>query len=106
MTLVLNILFSDFVFSRYGTPDEFKALVDECHKHGIVVLLDIVHSHACKNVLDGLNQFDGTDAGFFHSGPKGYHPLWDSRLFDYSKLVSFACLPAVSHALSFERPPV
>lgn len=70
--------------SRYGTPDEFKALVDECHKHGIVVLLDIVHSHACKNVLDGLNQFDGTDAGFFHSGPKGYHPLWDSRLFDYS----------------------
>ena len=72
-------------FSRYGTPDEFKALVDECHKHGIVVLLDIVHSHACKNVLDGLNQFDGTDAGFFHSGPKGYHPLWDSRLFNYSK---------------------
>lgn len=48
-------------------------------------MLDVVHSHASKNVLDGLNQFDGTDAGYFHSGPKGSHPLWDSRLFNYAE---------------------
>lgn len=50
---------------------------------GITVLLDIVHSHACKNVLDGLNHFDGSDHQYFHGGPKGQHPLWDSRLFNY-----------------------
>lgn len=71
--------------SRYGTPEELKQLIDECHKAGLYVLLDIVHSHASKNVLDGLNLFDGTDACFFHSGPRGTHPLWDSRLFDYSQ---------------------
>jgi len=36
--------------SRYGTPDELKRLIDECHKNGIYVLLDLIHSHACKNV--------------------------------------------------------
>ncbi|XP_033127003.1 1,4-alpha-glucan-branching enzyme-like, partial [Anneissia japonica] len=45
--------------------------------------LDVVHSHAAKNVLDGLNQLDGTDSCFFHSGHRGVHNLWDSRLFDY-----------------------
>jgi 1,4-alpha-glucan branching enzyme len=46
--------------SRYGTPEELKALIDAAHGYGITVLLDVVHSHACKNVLDGLNMFDGT----------------------------------------------
>jgi len=50
---------------------------------GLLVLLDIVHSHASKNVLDGLNEFDGTDHCYFHSGGKGFHDLWDSRLFNY-----------------------
>ncbi|KAL7909904.1 hypothetical protein GGI35DRAFT_468940 [Trichoderma velutinum] len=69
--------------SRYGTPEGLKKLVDTAHKMGIVVLLDVVHSHASKNVLDGLNQFDGTDHQYFHSGGKGSHDLWDSRLFNY-----------------------
>ena len=69
--------------SRYGTPEELKELVDTAHGMGIVVLLDVVHSHACKNVLDGLNRFDGTDHQYFHGGPKGNHELWDSRLFNY-----------------------
>ncbi|KAL7954676.1 hypothetical protein V8C34DRAFT_317119 [Trichoderma compactum] len=69
--------------SRYGTPEGLKKLVDTAHKMGIVVLLDVVHSHASKNVLDGLNQFDGTDHQYFHSGGKGNHDLWDSRLFNY-----------------------
>ena len=37
------------------------------------MLLDVVHSHASKNVLDGLNQFDGTDACYFHAGGRGNH---------------------------------
>lgn len=51
---------------------------------GIIVLLDVVHSHASKNVLDGLNMFDRTDHLYFHGGEKGNHSLWDSRLFNYS----------------------
>lgn len=74
------------VSSRYGTPDELKALIDKCHAEGIYVLLDVVHSHACKNVLDGLNQFDGTNSCFFHDGDRGTHQLWDSRLFDYTQI--------------------
>ncbi|PWN21992.1 glycoside hydrolase [Microstroma glucosiphilum] len=69
--------------SRYGTPEELKELIDVAHGLGITVLLDIVHSHACKNVLDGLNMFDGTDHLYFHEGAKGRHELWDSRLFNY-----------------------
>lgn len=52
---------------------------------GISVLLDIVHSHSSKNVLDGLNQFDGSNSCYFHDGARGEHSLWDSRLFNYSR---------------------
>ncbi|XP_021962387.1 1,4-alpha-glucan-branching enzyme [Folsomia candida] len=70
--------------SRYGTPEQLKRLVDVAHQNGLNVLLDVVHSHASKNVLDGLNQWDGTNAGYFHDGAKGEHCLWDSRLFNYN----------------------
>ncbi|XP_072477736.1 1,4-alpha-glucan-branching enzyme isoform X2 [Notamacropus eugenii] len=70
--------------SRYGTPDDLKELVDTAHAMGITVLLDVVHSHASKNSEDGLNKFDGTDSCYFHSGPRGNHNLWDSKLFAYS----------------------
>ncbi|CAB0039297.1 unnamed protein product [Trichogramma brassicae] len=69
--------------SRYGTPEELKELVDTAHASGLYVMLDVVHSHASKNTLDGLNMFDGTDACYFHAGKRGQHPLWDSRLFNY-----------------------
>jgi 1,4-alpha-glucan branching enzyme len=71
------------VSSRYGTPEQFKRLVDHAHKLGLIVLLDVVHSHACNNVMDGLNYFDGTDSCYFHEGGKGRHDLWNSRLFNY-----------------------
>ncbi|MGO8671038.1 MAG: alpha amylase C-terminal domain-containing protein, partial [Capsulimonadaceae bacterium] len=73
------------VSSRFGTPEEFRALVDAAHGLGILVLLDIVHSHAVKNVLEGLNRFDGTEFQYFHAGPRGEHPGWDSMLFNYGK---------------------
>ncbi|KAL5530287.1 GLC3 [Sanghuangporus sanghuang] len=69
--------------SRYGTPEELKELIDTAHGMGLTILLDVIHSHACKNVLDGLNNFDGTDHLYFHEGGKGRHELWDSRLFNY-----------------------
>ncbi|KAL3327624.1 hypothetical protein AABB24_035345 [Solanum stoloniferum] len=69
--------------SRFGTPDDLKSLIDKAHELGIVVLMDIVHSHASNNTLDGLNMFDGTDSCYFHSGARGYHWMWDSRLFNY-----------------------
>ncbi|KAF9226673.1 glycoside hydrolase family 13 protein [Gyrodon lividus] len=69
--------------SRYGTPEELRELIDTAHGMGLTVLLDVIHSHASKNVLDGLNAFDGTDHHYFHEGSKGRHELWDSRLFNY-----------------------
>ncbi len=71
--------------SRFGTPEELKELIDTAHALGLIVLLDIVHSHAVKNTLEGLNRFDGTDYQYFHAGPRGLHEAWDSMLFDYSK---------------------
>lgn len=77
--------------SRYGTPEELKQLVDVAHSMGIVVLLDVVHSHASKNTEDGLNHFDGSDSCFFHSPPRGDHSQWGSRLFNYSRYQRFLC---------------
>jgi 1,4-alpha-glucan branching enzyme len=71
--------------SRFGTPEELKRLIDTAHGMGIRVVMDLVHSHAVKNTAEGLGRFDGTDFQYFHSGGKGTHPAWDSKLFDYSK---------------------
>ncbi len=71
--------------SRYGTPDELKRLIDTAHGMGIAVLLDVIHSHAVKNTTEGINEFDGTDYQFFHTGNRGTHPAWDTKLFNYAK---------------------
>ncbi|WP_297337065.1 alpha-amylase family glycosyl hydrolase [Algoriphagus sp.] len=71
--------------SRFGTPEELKSLINTAHQMGIAVIMDIVHSHAVKNVNEGLNEFDGTDHQYFHPGDRGYHEGWDSKLFDYGK---------------------
>jgi 1,4-alpha-glucan branching enzyme len=73
------------VSSRFGTPEEFKALVDEAHKLGLRIIVDIVHSHSVKNEYEGLGRFDGTNFQYFHQGQRGNHWLWDSYCFDYSK---------------------
>mgnify|MGYP001059472609 FL=1 len=72
------------VSSRYGTPDDLKKLIDTAHSYGVYVFLDMIHSHASSNVLDGLNHFDGTDHQYFHEGGRGRHEMWDSRLFNYN----------------------
>lgn len=71
--------------SRFGTPEELKQLIDEAHSLGIKVIIDLVHSHAVKNEVEGLSRYDGTYYQFFHDGPRGNHIIWDSRCFDYSK---------------------
>ena len=73
------------VSSRFGTPEEFKQLVNTAHKLGIAVIIDLVHSHAVKNFSEGLNDFDGSGHQYFHEGGRGYHNQWDSKLFDYGK---------------------
>ena len=71
--------------SRYGTPNELKALIDAAHGMGLTVLLDVVHSHAVKNTAEGINEFDGTTYQFFHEGSRGDHPAWGTKLFNYDK---------------------
>ena len=73
------------VSSRFGTPDELKALIDAAHSMGIRVIIDIVHSHAVNNEEEGLSRFDGSYDQYFYPGDRGYHPLWGSRCFDYGK---------------------
>jgi len=71
--------------SRFGTPEEFKALVDEAHAHDVSVVMDVVHSHSVDNEAEGLSLFDGRDNLYFYSGPQGHHPAWGFRCFDYGK---------------------
>ena len=71
--------------SRFGTPEEFKRLVDEAHGAGIAVVMDIVHSHSVDNEVEGLGKFDGKEDLYFYKGPQGRHPAWGSRCFDYGK---------------------
>ena len=78
------------VSSRFGTPDDFKRLVDAAHGLGLRVIIDIVHAHAAKNEVEGLGNFVGDPTQYFKAHD---HPAWDSRLFDYGK-------PEVLHFLA------
>jgi len=71
--------------SWFGKPEDLKYLINQAHKLGIRVLLDVVHSHAVKNTAEGINMFDGTVWQFFHEGPKGDHPAWGTKCFNYGK---------------------
>ena len=73
------------VSSRCGTPEELKRLIDDAHAYGMDVIMDLVHSHAVKNELEGLGNFDGTPYQYFHDGARREHPAWDSLCFNYGK---------------------
>ena len=71
--------------SRFGTPEELKELIDTAHGMGIAVIMDLVHSHAVKNIDEGLGLLDGDPAQYFHNGERRVHSAWDSLCFDYGK---------------------
>lgn len=71
--------------SRFGYPEDLKYLINKAHKMNIRVLLDLVHSHAVGNTLEGINLFDGTQYQYFHEGGQGDHPAWGTKLFNYDK---------------------
>lgn len=71
--------------SRFGTPEELKELIDKAHELGIAVIMDIVHSHAVKNEMEGLGNFAGDGCQYFMQGERREHPAWDSLCFDYGK---------------------
>ena len=69
----------------YGDPNDLKYLVNKAHKLNIRVLLDVVHSHACPNVGEGLQLQDGTEDQYFLPGDQGWHPSWGTKLFNYGR---------------------
>ncbi len=70
--------------ARYGTPQDFMAFVDQMHQRGIGVLLDWVPSHF-PNDPHGLYEFDGTHL-YEHADPRqGFHPEWNSAIFNYGR---------------------
>ncbi len=71
--------------SRFGTPEELKDLINTAHSMGIAVIMDLVHSHAVKNEVEGLGNLCGDPNQFFYPGGRHEHPAWDSLCFDYGK---------------------
>jgi 1,4-alpha-glucan branching enzyme len=70
--------------SRFGTPDDFRYFVDECHRHGVAVILDWVPGHFPKDP-HGLARFDGT-ALYEHEDPRqGEHRDWGTLIFNYGR---------------------
>ena len=70
----------------YGEPEDLKYLINKAHSLGIRVLLDVVHSHACPNVGEGLQLQDGTENQYFLEGGQGWHPAWGTKLFNYGRV--------------------
>ncbi|RME20476.1 MAG: 1,4-alpha-glucan branching protein GlgB [Deltaproteobacteria bacterium] len=70
--------------ARYGTPDDFAAMIDTLHRVGIGVILDWVPSHFPTDG-HGLAYFDGTHL-YEHADPRrGFHPDWNSAIFNYGR---------------------
>ncbi|MFQ3230177.1 1,4-alpha-glucan branching protein GlgB [Reinekea sp.] len=70
--------------SRYGTPDDFKYFVDQCHQNGIAVLVDWVPAHFPADP-HGIAQFDGTPLYEYEDPRRGWHPDWNSYIYDFGR---------------------
>lgn len=78
--------------SRFGTPEELKELIGTAHEMGILVIMDLVHSHTVKNTYEGMYLFDGSEDQYLIGGKEGHHPQWDSKLFNYGKIETLRLL--------------
>ncbi|WP_100657092.1 1,4-alpha-glucan branching protein GlgB [Alteromonas flava] len=70
--------------SRFGHPDDFKYFVDKCHQHGIGVIIDWVPAHFPEDG-HGLARFDGSCVYEYEDPRKGWHPDWNSCIYDFGK---------------------
>ena len=70
--------------ARYGSPDEFAAFVDACHRGGIGVILDWVPAHF-PNDAHGLAQFDGTALYEYANPLEGFHQDWDTLIYNLGR---------------------
>ncbi|MBE1302103.1 MAG: 1,4-alpha-glucan branching protein GlgB [Alteromonadaceae bacterium] len=70
--------------SRFGNPDDFKYFVDQCHQNGIGVIVDWVPAHFPEDG-HGLARFDGTHVYEYEDPRKGWHPDWNSCIYDFGK---------------------
>ena len=70
--------------ARFGTPDDFRFFVDRCHQHGIGVLLDWVPGHFPTDE-HGLGRFDGTCLYEHEDLRKGFHPDWNTLIYNYGR---------------------
>ncbi|MFM7188891.1 MAG: alpha-amylase family glycosyl hydrolase [Armatimonadota bacterium] len=80
------------ICSRFGTRQDFKYLVDKCHELGLIVIIDLVHAHAVKNLAEGLGEFDGQEGYLFVRGKDALHPSWDSLVYDYENPITLSYL--------------
>lgn len=70
--------------SRFGSPDDFKYFVDQCHQAGIGVILDWVPAHFPSD-SHGLARFDGTPLYEYEDPRRGWHPDWNSYIYDFGR---------------------
>ena len=70
--------------SRFGSPDDFKYLVDQCHQNGIAVIVDWVPAHFPSDA-HGLALFDGTALYEYEDPRRGWHPDWNSYIYDFGR---------------------
>lgn len=82
--------------SRFGSPDDFKYLVDQCHQNNISVIIDWVPAHFPSDA-HGLAQFDGTALYEYEDPQRGWHPDWNSYIYDFGRYT--VCDFLVSSAL-------
>lgn len=70
--------------SRFGNPNEFKAFVDACHQAGIGLIVDWVPAHFPED-SHGLARFDGTHLYEYEDPRRGWHPDWNSCIYDFGR---------------------